>query len=175
MLFIRFLRNPGSCYHFLTAEAAEITLAPVNVTGFAMPIGSKIKFRLIKRLLLGILMSFAASSVGGQAAEVTPVNIFGDGNPENGVEDSREPVMGGRRDGEDLPGQGMNAGAVKCDGKIRGTAMVVDTRELTHSLKGVVLASAAHVLYDLDRKQRIGKFGRDSWRNRDAAHRFEGP
>ncbi len=28
--------------------------------------------------------------------DTVPVNIFGDGNPDNGVEDSREQVMGGR-------------------------------------------------------------------------------
>ncbi len=86
---------------------------------------------------------------------MVPVNIFGDGNPDNGIEDSREQVMGGRRRGISLADQRMNAGTVKCDGRIRGTAMVVDTREFAPGLKGAVLASAAHILYDLDKKQRF--------------------
>ena len=100
-------------------------------------------------------MSVAASSVGAQIVAGVPVNIFGDGNPENGVEDSREQVMGGRQGVSSRADHLMNAGTVMCDGKVRGTAMVVDTREIAPGLKGVVLASAAHVIYDLDKKQRF--------------------
>lgn len=107
------------------------------------------------QLLLGILIFFAASSAGGQTPVIVPVNIFGDGIPDNGIEDSREQVMGGRRRGISLADQRMNAGTVKCDGKIRGTAMVVDTRDFAPDFKGAVLASAAHILYDLDKKQRF--------------------
>ena len=109
----------------------------------------------ILRLLPGLLVIFAALSASGQTLEMHPVNIFGDGNPDNGIEDSREQVMGGRRRGISLADQRMNAGTVKCDGKIRGTAMVVDTREIAPGFKGAVLASAAHILYDLDKKKRF--------------------
>jgi hypothetical protein len=46
----------------------------------------------------------------------------------------------------------MNAGTIKCDGKIRGSAMVIDTRAIAPGFNGVVIASAAHVVYDLDKK-----------------------
>ncbi len=85
----------------------------------------------------------------------TPVNIYGDGDPNNGVEDSRQQIMGGRGKGIGLADQQMNAGTIKCDGKVRGTAIVVDTREFAPGLNGVVLASAAHVLFDLEKAKRF--------------------
>jgi len=109
----------------------------------------------ITRLLLIVLMLTATFCVNARDARVVQVNIFGDGNPENGVEDSREQVLGGHRRGVSLADQRMNAGTIKCDGKVRGTAMVLDTREFAPGLKGVVLASAAHVLYDLEEMKRF--------------------
>ncbi|MCW8925007.1 MAG: hypothetical protein OQJ84_02025, partial [Xanthomonadales bacterium] len=102
------------------------------------------------RALYCILICFGISPVYGQAADHLPVTIFGDGDPYNGVEDSREPIMRGSYE-SDLPG----AGAVACDGQVRGTAMVLDTREMAPGLEGVVLATAAHVLFDLERKRRF--------------------
>jgi len=100
--------------------------------------------------LLAILMA-VATQVRARTPELVPVNIFGDGNPLNGVEDDRKPVKAGA-----LPeNRDMNAGTITCDGKFRGTAMVVDTRELAPALSGVVLMSAAHVLYDLEKKRRF--------------------
>ena len=86
---------------------------------------------------------------------VVPVNIFGDGNPDNGIEDSREQLMGARRNGGSVRDQRPSAGTLKCDGKVRGTAVVVDTRGFASDLKGVVLATAAHVLYDLETQGRF--------------------
>jgi hypothetical protein len=103
------------------------------------------------RALLGALALLAAGPVFGQGWERVPVTVFGDGDPDNGVEDSRTPVMGGSRFQAGHPG----AGAVKCDGQVRGTAMVLDTREMAPLLEGVVLATAAHVLYDLEKKRRF--------------------
>lgn len=99
-----------------------------------------------------VLMAYSAS-----AAQPRPVavNIFGDGNPENGIEDDRQRLLGGRRRGVSLADQRMNAGTIKCDGKIRGTAMVIDTREFAPGLKGAVLVSAAHVLYDFENNIRF--------------------
>jgi len=111
-------------------------------------------FILPVRLLL-VLMLSAAFSASARDARIIQINIFGDGNPDNGVEDSREQVLGGRRRGISLADQRMNAGTIKCDGKVRGTAMVLDTREFAPGLKGVVLASAAHVLYDLEEMKRF--------------------
>ena len=98
-----------------------------------------------------MLLWSAASSFGAQAVGVIPVNIYGDGNPLNGIEDSREEFV--QREGPRSAGQFPGVGTIHCDGKFRGTAMVVDTREFSPDLKGVVLLSAAHVLYDLDRKR----------------------
>jgi hypothetical protein len=105
------------------------------------------------RVLMGLLISFTTISARAQMITPVQVNIFGDGNPENGVEDGREQVLGGWQKGLGLADQRMNAGTVKCDGKNRGTAMVVDTHEFADGLKGVVLASAAHVFYDLERNR----------------------
>ena len=100
-------------------------------------------------------MSVYALSASAGDWRVTPVNIFGDGDPSNGVEDDRQQLLGGRRRGGSLEDQRMNAGTIKCDGKIRGTAMVIDTRGFAPGLEGAVLVSAAHVLYDLDKKTRF--------------------
>ena len=100
-----------------------------------------------------VLMTVAASPLSAQTARIVPVNIFGDGNPLNGVEDSREPVPGREGNGRGPHVQQMNAGTITCDGKFRGTAMVVDTREFAPDLEGVVLVSAAHVLFNLDRNK----------------------
>lgn len=63
--------------------------------------------------------------------------------------------MGRRGRGHGLNDQFINAGTIKCDGKIRGTAMVIDTREYSARLKGVVLASAAHVIFPFHSLNRI--------------------
>lgn len=140
---------------FLTAGLAEITLTPVYTSGSAMRPGSQNSHVYAKQLLLIMLMILATLSVHAQTHRIIPVNIFGDGNPQNGVEDSRQQLMGGRGRGVKLADQPRNAGTIKCDGKIRGTAMVIDTRKFAPNLKGVVLASAAHVLYDLNKKKRF--------------------
>jgi hypothetical protein len=105
--------------------------------------------------LLILLLFLGAPVVYGQSPHVLPVNIFGDGNPTNGVEDSREQVFGGRHSGLGFSRQHLNSGTVKCDGKVRGTAMVVDASEYSTDLKGVVIVSAAHVIYDLVKKRRF--------------------
>jgi hypothetical protein len=109
--------------------------------------------QLMSLPLLAALLALFSTSVLSQAPVSLPVNIYGDGNPENGIEDSREQLMGGRGSGIGLATQSLNAGSIMCDGKIRGTAMVLDTRELEPALEGVLLATAAHVLFDLERKR----------------------
>ena len=103
--------------------------------------------------LLAVCILLAVSPLHAQPFSVFPVNIFGDGNPINGVEDSREQVIVGAREHSGLADQRLNSGTITCDGKFRGTAMVVDTREFAPELKGVILMSAAHVVYDLDKKR----------------------
>jgi len=108
------------------------------------------RFRAASKLVLLAFVLMIASSAFAQSYVETPVNIFGDGDPANGVEDDRQQILGGRRRGISLADQRMNAGTIKCDGKIRGTAMVIDTREFAPNLSGIVLVSAAHVLFDLE-------------------------
>jgi hypothetical protein len=133
----------------------ETKLTSIIIKGIAMLSDSRKTCFPEKRVLPVLVMLFVTFFVVAQANERVPVNIFGDGNPENGIEDSRQQIMGGRRRGVSLADQPMNAGTIQCDGKVRGTAMVIDTREFAPGLKGVVLASAAHVLYDLDKRQRF--------------------
>ena len=82
---------------------------------------------------------------------------------------SHDPAIGeGGSPGNPL----MNAGTITCDGKFRGTAMVADTREFAPDLGGVVLVSAAHVLYDLNRNRlfRRCQFSFMGW-GKDAGYR----
>lgn len=131
----------------LTGVTATATLRIVGPGGIAMRILSNFNDSL--NLLAGVLIMLVTAAASGQEVENVPVNIFGDGNPNNGMEDSREQLMGRVAD------QPMSVGAVMCDGQIRGSAMVVDTRDLDPGLKGVVLASAAHVLYNLETGKRF--------------------
>ena len=139
----------------MTAGAAKITLTPVYASGIAMRPDSQNSHISAKQLLLMVAMFLVVFSLNAQTIHTVPVNIFGDGNPENGVEDSRQQLMNGRGKGVNLVDRPLNAGTIKCDGKVRGTAMVIDTRKFAPDLKGVVLASAAHVLYDLNKKKRF--------------------
>lgn len=109
----------------------------------------------LQSLLLVLLLFLGSAAAYAQTAIILPVNIFGDGNPTNGVEDSREQVFGGHHNGLGPSRQQLNSGTIKCDGKVRGTAMVVDVSEYTTKLKGVVIVSAAHVIYDLVKKRRF--------------------
>ena len=105
---------------------------------------------LIWLLASGLSIAQARSPT---AARPVPVNIFGDGNPLNGVEDDREPVLANPAEDRYTNDRYQSAGSVSCDGKIRGTAVVVDTRESAADFSGVILLSAAHVFYDLPRKR----------------------
>lgn len=106
-------------------------------------------------VFLSVLALCTVAGAFAQTPEVIPATIFGDGDPSNGTEDSRERVFGGPLGNSSRAGHHVNAGTIKCDGKVRGTAMVVDTRELVSDLKPVVLVTAAHIFYDLDKKQRF--------------------
>jgi len=109
--------------------------------------------RAVSPWLLACGLQMAGSGVFAADAYPVRVNIFGDGNPLNGVEDDREPVLAGPA-GDGAAGmREPNAGTIVCEGKVRGTAMVVDTREYAPEFDGAILLSAAHVLYDLDKKR----------------------
>lgn len=104
-------------------------------------------------LLLPVCQPAVSTGATEPSAVPIPVNIFGDGNPFNGVEDQREPVLVSPAQNPGENDRHLNAGTIVCDGRVRGTAMVVDTREFTPQFSGAILLSAAHVLYDLDRKR----------------------
>lgn len=105
------------------------------------------------RLMLSLILCCASLSIAAQEQWGVPVNIFGDGNPDNGIEDDREQLLGGSGAGISLADQRVDAGTVSCDGENRGTAMVIETGEFAVGLNGVVLVSAAHVFYDLEKKR----------------------
>ena len=128
-------------------------MTTVDTSGPDMLINSKPVGLLLKNSLAAVLIMAVALPLSAQEGKVVPVNIFGDGNPLNGVEDSRKPVTVDEGSGSPQMGQSMNAGTISCDGKFRGTAMVVDTREIAPDLEGVVLVSAAHVLYNLKKNR----------------------
>lgn len=124
------------------------------INGFAMFQNSNILGPFLMPWLLGVLMLVLANPSYAQSAKVIPVNIFGDGNPLNGIEDDRVGINGGWSGGGGPADRYVNAGGtITCDGKFRGTAMVVDSREFVPGFTGVVLVSAAHVLYDLDKNR----------------------
>ena len=102
-----------------------------------------------------MLILLLISAAHGQVFQHFPVNVYGDGNPANGVEDSREQLFGGPQRPLGSVGQPISSGTIKCDGKIRGTAMVVDTSEYSMDLQGAVIITAAHVIYDLGSKKRF--------------------
>ena len=132
---------------------AGAKLKQLDITGCAMFQNSNTVSLIVPSWILMFVAMMLASPLSAQTARVVPVNIFGDGNPLNGVEDSREQVMAGPRSGSNPEDQQLNAGTITCEGKFRGTAMVVDTREFAPDLEGVVLVSAAHVLYNLEKER----------------------
>lgn len=111
------------------------------------------KTYLVCSAACGVL--FVAQMVNAQLPQIVPVNIYGDGDPENGIEDSRLPIADSPGDVRSDTTQLMNAGSIRCDGRFRGTAMVIDTSELTSVADGVVLLSSAHVIYNLDKNMRF--------------------
>ncbi len=112
-----------------------------------------ISVRAIKIGLMCALLTLIAGHTGAQGQRGTAVSIFGDGNPANGVEDDRRQIFDRHRERGNGTTQGLGVGTIKCDGRIRGTAMVLNTRQFAPALDGAVLISAAHVLYDLKKKR----------------------
>lgn len=103
--------------------------------------------------LLGVVLVFAPSLSDAQNFSIQPVIIYGDGNPDNGIEDSREPLIPMAQKGNSPVDRQMSAGTISCDGKVRGTAVVIDTQEFAPDLEGVLLVSSAHVLFDLEKNR----------------------
>jgi hypothetical protein len=87
--------------------------------------------------------------------QVRQINIFGDGNPSNGNEDNRIDMSSPAWNHELRRPWNMGAGTIYCDGMNRGSAMIVDTREFGRLEQGLIVATSAHVLYDLERRRRF--------------------
>lgn len=79
----------------------------------------------------------------------TDAGVFGDGDPLNGPEDGRKSIsVGGHRPPASDWYRGT--GTLVCDGAVRGSATLLDVSSIMPGLDGVVLATAAHVLFDLE-------------------------
>jgi hypothetical protein len=133
----------------LTAACRKATLA-ANLMGIPVK-----QIRFVYIFLAALTLLGIGAAAGCHASEMIHVNIFGDGNPDNGVEDSRQQLFGGRDPSLGISGQPLNAGTIHCDGKLRGSAMAVDTRPFREDLQGIVIVSAAHVLFNLESKRRF--------------------
>lgn len=77
-------------------------------------------------------------------------NVFGDGDPRNGVEDDRRELNSRQTPGRPLDRWRNSAGTIQCDGRNRGSAMILDVGHYAADVPGTFLATAAHVLVDLD-------------------------
>lgn len=76
-------------------------------------------------------------------------SVFGDGDPGNGTEDSRQPLLMTPASADFPRGVPLGAGTVVCDGTLRGSATLV--RPGPPAADGhFYLATAAHVMVDLD-------------------------
>lgn len=90
-----------------------------------------------------------------QIAEPLQVNIFGDGNPDNGTEDDRIDMSSPDWNDPSRRRWNMGAGTIHCDGRNRGSAVILDTDRLETRLPGMIIATSAHVVFDLDEQRRF--------------------
>lgn len=72
--------------------------------------------------LLGMLMALTVCPLNAQEFRIVPVNIYGDGDPLNGIEDSRVQVRKVGEEKEGFSDQQMSAGTITCDGKFLGVS-----------------------------------------------------
>ncbi len=92
-----------------------------------------------------MLLAVLSAVLAGAAT----AGVFGDGEPGNGPEDDRRGLSQGVGGGHGHDWY-RSAGVVHCDGAIRGSATLLDLDALTPAPSGRVIATAAHVLFDLD-------------------------
>ncbi len=86
-------------------------------------------------------------------ASPVAASIFGDGDPGNGVEDNRIDMSSPLWNDAKRSPWNMGAGTIHCDGQNRGSAMIVDTAEFGGLQQGLIVATSAHVLFDLQKKR----------------------
>ena len=76
--------------------------------------------------------------------------VFGDGDPDNGVEDARIGISDPDFSGANPERWYRNAGTVHCDGAVRGSAVILKLDKFNAFGGPVVIATSAHVLFDLE-------------------------
>lgn len=81
------------------------------------------------------------------------VSVFGDGLAKNGPEDDRVVYASKRWRELRLDDWASAIGTIHCEGRLRGSAIIINTQGFGVSPPGLVLSTAAHVLYDLDSKK----------------------
>ncbi|MFT7564637.1 MAG: hypothetical protein ACI8ZT_002294, partial [Bacteroidia bacterium] len=92
------------------------------------------------------------SSQGYEMAfEAQQVNIFGDGDNSNGIEDNRIDMSSSQWNSVNRRPWNMGSGTIHCDGRNRGSAVIVDTSDMGELEKGAIIATSAHVLFDLEK------------------------
>jgi hypothetical protein len=91
-------------------------------------------------------------------------NVFGDGDPANGAEDERVVMNAATYRINGIDGAPVSGGTIYCEGEIRGSAIVLDVEDIAPGATGDFLATAAHVLWDLDGKRQF----------RDCEFRYQG-
>ena len=96
------------------------------------------------------LESWLAQQGYGDGLLIRQVVVFGDGDPANGVEDNRIGFSSPGWNQAELEPLNKSAGTIQCDGKVRGSATILDVSEFHAAPHGMILATAAHVLLDLD-------------------------
>lgn len=102
----------------------------------------------------GIFLACLGLGLAAPGAKLA-ANIFGDGDPGNGIEDSRIDMGSPAWHDRSRQPWNMGAGTIHCEGRNRGSAMIVDTREFGEIGEGLILTTSAHVLYDLDSGRRF--------------------
>jgi hypothetical protein len=117
---------------------------------------TQVKFRARQLVTLIFLLpgALAVNAQHDQLPFMQKVNIFGDGNPANGTEDSRIDMSSPDWNSEPNRPWNMGAGTIHCDGSNRGSAVIIDTSDYGDLGDGMIVATSAHVLFDLDKRQR---------------------
>lgn len=79
-------------------------------------------------------------------------NVFGDGDERNGTEDDRKNILQLHEYSENVPGWPRSAGTISCEGKNRGSAVLIRPpgEPAEGWAAGSFIMTAAHVLSELD-------------------------
>ena len=103
-----------------------------------------------RRFLLHVVLLSAWLGIAPVCA-----GVFGDPRGEGLVEDDRVPLGSDEWQHAGLGDWSLSSGTIHCDGRQRGSAIILSTEGLGPAPEGLVLATAAHVFYDLDTGDRF--------------------